>query len=225
MHQAKTGSFKKFLKRLLIFLLVTLLLLLIALYGVIRVFETGPSETARNLFVRSMNETSALKFVPRICLSEEEVSAILSNNGAGEISEMDVTLLSSNQEDLFEEEDIWATQDEDGDGIILEEVHGSTYSGYMMIIKDPMRLKLAIDVEHYGYKGHTVEEFCQMFNAVACINGGGFEDTNGQGDGSIPDSTVVYEGEFLNNSGTKYGFVGIDDQGNLHVDCQTSTAI
>ena len=61
------------LKRLLAFLGVTLLCLLIVLLGVIWVLEKGPSPTVTETFCRSVRETSALKWVPRLFLSEEEI--------------------------------------------------------------------------------------------------------------------------------------------------------
>ena len=46
--------------KVLLVLLETVLLLAIALYGVMYVLAKGPSPTARELFVRSVRETSAI---------------------------------------------------------------------------------------------------------------------------------------------------------------------
>lgn len=218
----KKTSAGKIISRILLITLETVLLFAIGVYGVIFVLSKGPSETARNLFVHSVNETSAIGFLSRICLSDAEVDAILSAKEDAEVEEMDVSLFETSGTD---DEDIWATKDEDGDGIILEEVKGGSFSGYMMIVKDPMRVQVGIYEDRFLYKGLTVEEFCELYDAAAAINGGGFEDENGGGYGNIPDSTVVYEGEFYTAYGTKNGFVGIDDQGILHVDCQSTADI
>lgn len=211
----------KAIKRILLIVLETVLLFVIGVYGLLYTLAKGPSVTARNLFVHSMNETSALKFIPSLFLKDEEIAEILATDEEIQVEDMDVSLLS----DSAEEDDIWVTEDTDGDGIIIEEVKGGSYTGYMMIVKDPMRVQVAIDEKNFGGKGHTVEEFCEMFDAVAAMNGGGFEDENGQGNGGSPDSVVVYDGEIFGWYGTKNGFVGIDDEGILHVDCQNTAAI
>jgi hypothetical protein len=61
--------------------------LLIAVVGVCWVLFQGPSPTARNLFVHSLLETSAMKFVPSIFLSEEELKEITSGNAVIETEE------------------------------------------------------------------------------------------------------------------------------------------
>lgn len=58
--------------------LTVLVALLIAAYSVMFVLAKGPSPTASTLFVRSVMETSAAKFLARIYFTEEEIAAILS---------------------------------------------------------------------------------------------------------------------------------------------------
>ena len=220
-------SLGKVLGRIFLTLLITIILVAVLLLGVIFIMEQGPSKAAKELFVRSVNETSALKFVAGIFLPENETTAILSQTTSNYDAEIERSLLELvGSEESSESEDIWVTKDTDNDGIIVEKVVGNTFSGYMMIVKDPMRVMLAIDEDHYGYKSHYVDEYCEMYEAIAGINGGGFADENGQGNGAESDSLVVYCGDFFSNYyGTKNGFVGIDDKGVLHVDCQTSAEI
>ena len=45
----------------------------------------GPSETVRDLLTVSMQETSALKFVPRLFCSDAEVDAILEANSVASV--------------------------------------------------------------------------------------------------------------------------------------------
>ena len=59
-------GFKRVLLRILCVLLVTVLLLCAFLYGVIFMVCRGPSETARNQFVLSVRETSAIGFLADI---------------------------------------------------------------------------------------------------------------------------------------------------------------
>lgn len=68
------------IRRILLVLLTVILAVLAALLGVVYVMEKGPSETARNLFVISCRETSAIKWVPNIFLSNEQVELIAAQN-------------------------------------------------------------------------------------------------------------------------------------------------
>ena len=62
------------LGKLFILLLETVLLLAVALYGVMFVLAKGPSPTARDLFVRSVQETSAAGFLAKLFLTDEEIA-------------------------------------------------------------------------------------------------------------------------------------------------------
>ena len=86
----------------------------------------------------------------------------------------------------------------------------------MMIVLDPTRVIMGSVPEHFGVRGYTVAEMVEKFDAVAGINAGGFYDPNGNGNGSIPDSMVVFRGKSY-YSGTRQGFAGLDSAGILHV--------
>ncbi|MDO5445586.1 MAG: phosphodiester glycosidase family protein [Eubacteriales bacterium] len=115
--------------------------------------------------------------------------------------------------------DLWGYTDEDGDGLILVTVPGETYTAYMLIVLDPTRVVLGCRPDRIGAKGYVLDDFAAQFDAVAGINAGGFEDYNGQGNGSTPDSVIVHEGEILcGYFGVGNGFVGLDADGILQVD-------
>ena len=61
----------------------------------------------------------------------------------------------------------------------------------------------------------------EQFGAVAGINGGGFADEGGTGNGSVPEHAIVSNGEIYNGwTGVGEGFAGIDFDGNLQVGFQ-----
>ena len=213
----------KLLGKLLLLVLETVLLLAIALYGVMYVLAKGPSPTARELFVRSVRETSAIGFLAELYLSEEEIAQIeASRDQVEEFAETDTSLITIQQVEENREAgpkaDAWGLMDEDGDGIILQEVKGEGYSGYMMVVLDPSRVIMGSIPTSYNARGYTVEEMVGQFDAVAGINAGGFYDPDGNGNGSIPDSMTVFEGEvYYSHLGTRDGFAGIDSNHILHV--------
>lgn len=216
----------KIVGRILAVLLITVMAVLAALLGIIYTLEKGPSESARNLFVMSVRETSAIGFLADIFLSPEEIAEIEAT-GITEFESTDTSLITMTSTELGESNaDAWGLVDDDGDGIIIEPVTGEGYTGFMMVVLDPSRVILGTVPETYGYKSYTVEEMVKKFDAVAGTNAGGFEDLNGMGDGSIPDTLVVFEGTIYNGgSGVGNGFVGIDSNYIMHVGCQSGQAI
>ena len=221
------------LAKILIVLLVTVLLVAGTLYGVMYVLAKGPSPTARDLFVHSVRETSAVGWLANLFFTEEEIALMSGDDNVEEYIETDtslVTITTPTEGDKDDSQqgpqpDAWGLIDEDGDGIIIEQVKGSGYSGFMMVILDPSRVIMGSKPNSYGYRGYTVAEMVAEFDAVAGINAGGFEDPNGQGNGSVPNTLVVYEGNvYFEASGTQSGFVGFDSNHIMHVATRITSA-
>lgn len=227
-------GFGRVLFRFFVILLETAALLVGAVYAAGYVMVFGPSVSARDKFVMSVRETSAIKFVANLYLSDEEIQEIEAGQNSDTLEATDASLITVKayantavkNETATETEgtetasnaDEWGLVDEDGDGIIVEPVKGEGFSGYMMVVLDPSRVIMGSVPESYGVRGYTVAEMVEHYDAVAGINAGGFYDPNGSGNGSIPDSMVVYEGNvYYADLGSGAGFVGMDDNFILHV--------
>ena len=225
----KKSAFRKamtVLATVFIILLETVLLLAGALYGVMYVLAKGPSPTARDMFIRSVRETSAVGFLANLFYSEEEITQMLGAVSVPDYVDTDSSLIQiptkpdpdDPNQPTGPVTDQWGLVDEDGDGIILEQVRGEGYTGYMMVVLDPSRVIMGSVPESYGSRGYTVEQMVKKFDAVAGINGGGFYDPDGKGNGSIPDTMVVYDGQiYYEENGTRWGFAGFDSNHILHV--------
>ncbi len=223
----KSSGFGRGLLRFFLILLETVLLIAAALYCVMLVLTKGPSETARDRLVMSLHETSALKFVPSLVLSEEEIAQIENSRAETDvdIEETDtslVTITKPAETDPTEgpAADAWGHVDEDGDGIVIDPVRGEGYNGYMMVVYDPSRVIMGCVPSSFEKQGYTVAEMVEHFDAVAGINAGGFLDPGGMGNGATPDSMVVYEGQiyYAQFGLGQYGcFVGIDSDCKLRV--------
>ena len=229
------AKFFTFIGRLLLILVETALILVIALYGVMFVLAKGPSPTARDLFVMSVRETSAVGWLANLYFTDEQIARIENRQEVEDYIETDTSLIQipKETEPVTGEEQIpqgpvadeWGLIDEDGDGIIVEEVKGEGYSGYMMVVLDPSRVIVGSVPTSYGARGYTVAEMVEKFDAVAGTNAGGFHDPDGTGNGSIPDTMVVFEGKVhYAGLGTRKGFVGIDSNHILHVANQITEA-
>ena len=195
----------------------------------------GPSQTVGDLLTVSMQETSALKFVPHIYYSNVEVDAILERNSvsAGD-SETDTSLIVIEKPTPTPSpEEIAAANVEatpsptpppenllsSEDGIEVFSVVGGTYQGYMMVVKDPARVTVGTCRDKFdGSNGLQLKDIAKRYDAVAAINGGGFEDSGGVGNGGTPVGLVVSEGK-LKHSGKDRNYnitVGFD-QNNIMV--------
>ena len=221
---SKLRNFGRGLAKVAITLLTTVLLLVVTLYGVMYVLAKGPSTTARDLFVRSVRETSAVGFLANLYFSEEEITQIIQGEDVAEYIETDTSLIQIPQPEQDKDDsqgpvaDQWGLIDEDGDGIIVHDVKGQGYSGKMMVVLDPSRVIMGSVPSSFGYRGYTVAEMVQYYDAVAGINAGGFYDPNGSGNGSIPDTMVVFDGQiYYAESGVSMGFVGFDENYIMHV--------
>ena len=221
---SKLRNFGRGLAKVAITLLTTVLLLVVTLYGVMYVLAKGPSTTARDLFVRSVRETSAVGFLANLYFSEEEITQIIQGEDVAEYIETDTSLIQIPQPEQDKDDsqgpvaDQWGLIDEDGDGIIVQDVKGQGYSGKMMVVLDPSRVIMGSVPSSFGYRGYTVAEMVQYYDAVAGINAGGFYDPNGSGNGSIPDTMVVFDGQiYYAESGVSMGFVGFDENYIMHV--------
>ena len=99
--------------------------------------------------------------------------------------------------------------DGNGDGIVIEHIYAPTYEGYMMVVEDPSKVFIAINPRlGSGGPAPELEDYVELYHAAGGINGGGFEDAGGTGDGSIPAGIVIMDGELV-SGGAPQPIVGI----------------
>lgn len=104
------------------------------------------------------------------------------------------------------------------DGIYLKEVSGLTWRGYVMLISDPLRVKL-VDTSMQFSCGENVMTMTTNSGAVAGINGGGFQDgVNYDSNGGMPSGLLIEDGKVVypfTIDETVYNLIGINDEGAL----------
>ncbi|MBR3346698.1 MAG: phosphodiester glycosidase family protein [Solobacterium sp.] len=103
------------------------------------------------------------------------------------------------------------------DGIYIEHVNAGTYEGFMIVVPDPDDVSIVINPGYTsGAPGPELDWYMENYNALAGINGGGFEDAGGHGDGSVPQGLVIQNGRVVHGSeGMRASIVGIDKNGKL----------
>ncbi len=212
-NETKKNRALRYVGRSLLVLLVTVLIVALALYGVMWVLVKGPSPTAKRLFVLSVKETSAAGFLAHLYLSNEEIDAILAENRPDMTDEdTDTSLIKIDPSKIDVELGDRPSGGDGGtsasDGIEIVPVDGGTYKGVMMIVHDPSRLFVGRpDTYGEGSAGLTLRQMMKKYNAAAGINAGGFYDPNGSGTGGIPDGIVISGGELLWGKPDQYSCV------------------
>ena len=223
MAQAKKRlTVGKIIGRVLIVFFTTLLLIIIALYMLMLVIAKGPSNSAKSKFVNTMNETSALKFIPKMYFTQEEIAEYVGSfrdNTTDEVTNADLVTIAPKTVGQPAVDENGKIQPETE----LVDVSGSTFRGKLLKIKDPSRVYVGISGQ-YGpeYEGKKVLDMVAEYGALAAINAGGFEDLNGVGNGGTPLGMVVSQGELrYGMMDTSYDIIGFDSNNILHVGTMT----
>ena len=210
----------RFWDRLAGFIIVTVLVVGCACLGLEYVILKGPSPALRSMFISTMDETRRFRFIPQIFLTADELAAERSTAEA----ETDlatnkelITVAAKEENKSADHTDAYGLVDEDGDGIIFQEVKGNGYKGYMIVILDPTRVFVG-KPDSYGGVGLTLEQMVEKYGALGGINAGGFKDDGGGGLGGEPEGLTIVDGvAFSLDSNTTEGFAGLDRNGILHV--------
>ena len=196
--------------RFFAFLGVTLLCVLLTLLGLIWVLERGPSPTVTGMFTRSVRETSAIRWISTIFLSEEELEnykSVSTENTVTEAVNTSLIHIAEGTESLPPSESIQ-----------LIDIAEGTCKGKLLIVSDPKQVILGTSDEFVRQPGLLLTDMVAKYDGIAGINAGGFNDENGSGNGGIPQGLVITNGEIVWGDGTTpYHMVGLDGDGILHV--------
>lgn len=194
--------------RIFAFLGVFLFSAVLLIVGTVTVICRGPSPAAAELFVNTVMETSAAKFVARMYFSQDEVDRICRKYSVVETEEITRPGIPFVPSDSPEEQQ----------PIEIEDVSGPTFKGKMMIIRDPSRVQVAALEVYDGRPGKRIEEFYADSGAIAAVNAGGFYDAGGNGNGGTPLGIVIHNSELRYGSLTDWSTViGFDRENHLVV--------
>ena len=196
--------------RFFAFLGVTLLCLVLTLLGLIWVLERGPSPTVTGMFTRSVRETSAIRWISNIFLSDEELENYKSVSTENTVTEAVNTSLIHIAEGT--------ASLPPSESVQLIDIAEGTCKGKLLIVSDPKQVILGTSHEFVRQPGLLLTDMVAKYDGIAGINAGGFNDENGSGNGGIPQGLVITNGEIIwGDATTPYHMVGLDSDGILHV--------
>lgn len=202
--------------RILLSVFTFIICILITALTAINILVNGPCEPLRDRLVLSAMQASATKWLPGLFMPQEKVEEIVAQSF---VVNTDVMSLEEYSESLKNTEESSVDKWEKAiDGIILETVNGKTFTGYIMLVKDPSRMFIGTSSDFTQNKvGMTIFNMAQKENAIAAINAGEFADPGGQGTGNNPMGITYSRGKCVWNDSFKRTFIGFDKNDRLIV--------
>ncbi len=201
--QKKSSTRKKLITRILVGLLIFVISLAVLFFGALSLIHYGPYPKTRALFVNTVMETSAAKFMAQWFMSDEEIKESIKKNSVGDFEDK-----TTNTGEII----VPSMSPSDTKDLEIIDIKGGTYKGKLMIVKDPSRISVAALQKFGEGQGKRTHEIIIENKAVAGINAGGFQDNYGKGDGGTPDGIIIQKGAIRYGSlrGT-YNVIGFDD--------------
>lgn len=187
-------------------------IIFIPVLGILLIYH-GPFVNTKEMLVETAMTTMRHQYFATWFLSDEEIQSILQKNRPQEKIE------AQNVENI----EITKKNDKGLEGIELVDISNTSFKGYMIIVNDPSRVKLAT-TPRLGKVGATLSQIIESEGAIAGINAGGFAD-DAIGTGGKPSGILIQNGEvkFNDNKGS-YSIVGLDTQNRLIVSNNMSYA-
>lgn len=200
----KKSKVKKVLKWIAFFLIFQVIY--VPILSIVLIYY-GPFTNTRDMIVTTAMTTMSHQYFATLFLSKEKIDEILAKNRPQENIE-DQSLSAINIGSGISAEDM--------NGMELKDVSNDSYTGKLLIINDPSRVKL-VSSPRLGTSGATTSQIVAENDAVAGINAGGFQD-DALGTGGKPAGLVIEDGQLrTTNTGASYSLVGMDKDNKMVV--------
>lgn len=192
---------KKFLKIFGLFLLFQIVF--VPILAIVLVYY-GPFTNIRDMIVTTSMTTMTHQYFATWFLDDETINEILaSNRPSDDIEDQALEEIEIDKENV-------------DDGVELIDIETDTFSGKLLKINDPSRVKL-VSAPELGKVGSTVSQIVEHYDAVGGINASGFAD-DALGTGAVVAGLMIEDGNLVaGNEYTSYETVGITEDNLLVV--------
>jgi len=154
----------------------------------------------RNIYIATAMTTQTHQWLATKFFSEETIQKVMSEGIPPELQEKTKKLSFAKKNE---------------NKIELINVSGTGYSGKLLKISNPSKVKIAKS-KTYGSYGEFLESIVPRVGAVGGINASGFVDYNGKGKAAYAIGTLISEGQTITESpNKKFNIVGFDIDDNL----------
>lgn len=182
MKEQSAAPAKRHFSKLLIIFTVIIQILLSIFISLMLVFHSPFFKTLEKFIISSAMESRTQQYIARLFLSDSQIKALLnSGNGTGVSQKLS-----------------GVTAKNTGDTKIQEyTVSGDQYTGYIIEVSDPLRVKVAM-TQYVGKVGEFTSKIAERLNAAAAINGGGFQGgANWSDSAQNPTNFVFHDGKVI----------------------------
>lgn len=179
----------------------------------------GPYNNFRDWLVTTAMNTMRHQYLATTFYSEEAINKILENNVVIEPEfNTDTDLIVAESHTYIDEYDKEILEHDEDDLYKIIEIEGKGYNGYMAAIYDPSKIRV-VTSKYLGTKGEYLVDMSKREGAVLAINGGGFVDANGLGDGGEPVGTIIQNGKILYSDSGSWGkgLIGFTNDNKLYL--------
>ena len=148
----------------------------------------GPFENVTSTVVGSVMTTLSLQWIATLFISDKRIKQIMNAQIATTISQYGPSGQNFGVK----------VKNKDDNSIERYDIKGKKFKGYVLIVKDPTRIKVGYSSK-LGKEGERTSEIAKHNNAIAAINGGSFTDeVNGEkwaGTGAKPLGVIISNGK------------------------------
>lgn len=190
---------KKKISVVIIILIFVLQVFTTSLISCLLVFN-GLFPVVRKMIVGTSMSSYKHQYIAKLFLNDSEISKILNSGieSTGSAEQKISNIKINNYKD---------------DSIERYNINGSKFKGYMLVIKNPLRVKVGY-TNKLTKQGERTSDIAKDHNAIAAINGGGFMDKSNSG--SLWTGTGAYPTGFIFSNG-KIVYQDVSDTESLNV--------
>ena len=191
----------------------------------------GPWAGFRNWLVTTAMTTMTHQYFATWFYDENVINDVLNNNKVVELDDSTNTdLINIDTQNKVEYANEYERQilerDEENNDYKIIEIEGKGYSGYLVAIYEPSRIKTVVTAK-LGSSGQYLTKMAANNDALLAINGGGFNDPNFNSTGGSPLGITVTSGKYVTTAsyGGSGGIIGFTEDDVLVLEkCSVSKA-
>jgi len=180
----------------------------------------GPYNGFRDFLITTAMSTMNHQYLATTFYNGETIDKVLKSHSTIEPEfNTDTSLIILEEKEFVDKFDKEILDRNKDDVYKIIEINENGYSGYLAAVYDPSKIKVTYS-KNIGVKGEYLVDMAKREGAVLAINGGGFADLNGLGNGGQPVGAVISEGKIINTYGGSAfggGLIGFTNDNKLYL--------
>ena len=188
----------------------------------------GPWHGFRDFWITTAMTTLNHQYLAKWFYSEDTINKVLAENRVippDEDTKTDLIEINDTKSSNIVYKDGYDKQvleHKEGDIYKYFKVEGYNFDAYMAVIYDPSRIHV-VTSKYLGTKGEYLVDMAMENDAVVAINGGGFIDPDGNGNGGNAVGIIIKDGKILQGSSGSQGVIGFTNDNKLFLGYVSAT--